>query len=154
MQDSPLDMDLEIVKMEQYYENSYITIAAASASRCSQGFLKRCPEDDLLYSTIRYPCPDGATDYINVLYITHYQLKYESLNTRSWALQELALSNRVLTYGSGQLYWWCRNGYNCDGGNVSFFPNTKYSQLVRTRTLDTDDNIEALAIVRSLLWKQ
>lgn len=151
MQDFPSDMDLEIVKIEQYYEKSYITIAAASASRCFRGFLERHCEDDSLYSTIQYPCPNGATGYINVLCITNYQLEYELLNTRSWALQELALSNRVLTYGNGQLYWWCRNGYNCDGGNVLFFLNTKYTQLMLTRTLDTDDNTEALAIVRSLL---
>ena len=154
MQDSPSDMDLEIVKMEQYYENSYVTIAAASASRCSRGFLERRPEDDLPFSTIRYPCPDGATGYINVLRIAHYQPEYEPLNTRSWALQELALSTRVLTYGSGQLYWWCHNGYKCNGGNVSFFPETKSTQLVPTRTLDRDDNTEALAIFQSLLWKQ
>lgn len=154
MQDSPSDMDLEIVKMEQYYENSCVTIAAASASTCFRGFLERRPEYDLPFSTIRYPCPDGSIGYINVLRGTHYQPEYEPLNTRGWALQELALSTRVLTYGSGQMYWWCHNGYKCDGGSVSFFPETKHTQFVPSRTLNTDNNIEALEIVRSLLWKQ
>lgn len=154
MQDSPSDMDLEIVQMEQYYKNSHVTIAAASASTCSRGFLERRPEDDLPFSTIRYPCPDGATGYINILRITHYKPEYEPLNTRGWALQEFALSTRVLTYGSGQLYWWCHNGYKCDGGSVQYFPDTKSTQLVPTGTLDTVNDSESLAIVRSLLWKQ
>lgn len=154
MQDSPSDMDLEIVKMGKYYKDSHVTIAAASASTSSRGFLERRPEEDLPFSTIRYPCPDGATGYINVLRTTHYKSEYEPLNTRGRALQEFALSTRVLTYGSGQLYWWCHNGYKCDGGSVRYFPDNISTQLVPTMTLDTINDSDSLAIFQSLLWKQ
>lgn len=98
-------MDLEIIKLGQYYENAHVTIAAASASACSRGFLE-CRLEDALHlassSTIRYPCPDGATGNINYLDIGQYDHRNEPLNLRGWTFQELALSFRVLIYGNWQ----------------------------------------------------
>lgn len=154
MQDSPQDMDLEIIKMDQYYENAHVTIAAGSASACTRGFLEYRPEFDLPLASIRYPCPDGASGNINIIKYDRYYPRFEPLNTRGWALQELALSSRVLTYGNWQLYWWCQNGLKCDGGSVSYFDQINIANLIPKKTVETDNKIEAPPIVESLLWKQ
>lgn len=157
MHDSPLDRDVEIVKMGQYYENAHVTIVAASASACSRGFLGRRPEDALPLrssSAIRYPCPDGTTGSINVLETMLYDSSLEPLSRRGWPLQELVLSPRVLIYGLWQLCWLCENGRKCDGGSISSYTGKERAQLVPTKRLDRDNNNEATPVFPSLLWEQ
>ena len=102
------DKELEISKMDRVYQNAYVTICAASAVQCSEGFLR---ERSLPHksSKLSFPCPDGLTGNANLQSDLVYQAWIEPLNRCAWALQERLLSPRVLTFGSWQLYWQCQS---------------------------------------------
>ncbi len=153
-QDSPSDKDLEIVKMKQYYENSLITIAAASAQKCSDGFLglrSQGVHEIRSSSTIRFPCPDGLIGNITLLDLDLYDPRMEPLNTRGWAYQERALSPRLLTYGSRQLYWLCQSAINCDGGGRSWL-NLLENNSIPPKILEEDRN-KLSSIDQASLWE-
>ena len=97
IQDFAADKELEISKMDHLYQNTYVTICAASAVQCSEGFLR---EQSLPHksSKLSFPCPDGLTGN------THLQ---SDLVYPAWT--EHLLSPRALTYGSWQLYWQCQS---------------------------------------------
>jgi hypothetical protein len=64
IQDSEIDKNFEITRMDSIYQNSYVTIYASIASRCQEGFLSPrvgTPESPLRsYAAVRFPCPDGS----------------------------------------------------------------------------------------------
>ena len=68
-QDSTSDKDAEIAKMDQIYQNARLTISAASAEKCQDGFLApRSWRGDfslpISYSSIPFACPNGKTGNI------------------------------------------------------------------------------------------
>ena len=123
IQDATTDKEAEIPKMSQYYKNSYVTIYAASAETCNDGFLKtrgECehhPNPGIPSDLLKLPilCPDGELDTIYFREESPYLSAFEPINRRAWTLQELLLSPRVLIYGSRQL-WQCHTVQHSDGG--------------------------------------
>lgn len=125
-QDSASDKDLEITKMDQIYQNAQLTISAASAERCQDGFLatrsmcgKFSPPRS--FSSIPFACPDGRNGTVSLRESSSYYQSIEPLNRRAWALQERVLSSRILIYGSWQMYWQCQSQQHCDGGSTEYF---------------------------------
>lgn len=109
-QDSPSDKDAEIAKMDQIYQNARLTISAASAETCQDGFLApRSWRGDFSpstsYSSIPFACPNGKTGNVLLRESMIYSSQTEPLNRRGWALQESILSSRVLIYSSWQMLW-------------------------------------------------
>ena len=105
IQDSALDRDTELTKMDRIYQNAQLTKSAASAERSQDGFLanrlwRRDNRPSTSFLRIPYAYPNGERG--NVLLresYTYYPLK-ESLNRRGWALQGRVLSSRILIYSS------------------------------------------------------
>ncbi|KAH7397401.1 heterokaryon incompatibility protein-domain-containing protein [Pyrenochaeta sp. MPI-SDFR-AT-0127] len=100
---STSDWEAEAGRMASVYLNSYITIGAAAASDCAEGFLERCW------------LPDGnmdATELSNVSATDHERRAQETqqspLFQRAWALQELVLSPRTILFTEGGLVWLCK----------------------------------------------
>lgn len=126
IQDSASDIDAEITQMDRTYQNALLTISAASAERCQDGFLaSRSLRGDFSpsssFSSIPFACPDGGSGTVSLRESTLYYTIAEPLNRRAWALQERILSSRVLIYGCWQMYWQCQSQQNCDGGSTEYF---------------------------------
>ena len=126
IQDSAADKDAEIAKMDRIYQNAQLTVSAASARRCQDGFLATrsfgvafLPSSG--FSSIPFTCPDGRSGTVRLRDSELYYASLEPLNRRAWALQERVLSSRVLIYGLWQMYWQCQSQHYCDGGSIDYF---------------------------------
>jgi hypothetical protein len=119
LQDSPEDKGKEIAKMASIYQNSLLTIAATSASTCTEGFLsdREPPIGDMLIENLPWTCQDGNTGQISLHRQSDYRVDQEPLNQRAWTLQERLLSPRVLSFGSQGLVWECQTTRCTAGGS-------------------------------------
>ncbi|MCJ1424334.1 hypothetical protein MMC29_002221 [Sticta canariensis] len=123
IQDSPSDKEREISQMAQVYSNAYITICAANAKACSEGFLKSSgevkpglgssPGDGLL--KMPYKCQNGDLGNVFFREESPYHSMWEPISKRAWTLQERLLSPRALIYGS-RFLWQCHTAQYSDGG--------------------------------------
>lgn len=138
IQDSDDDKAREINKMPQIYKGAIITISAAIAKDCGEGFLQdRGEVQDILNSVfaLEYlladedaPGVEGVQDVRNedtdcLLVCADsdcgYKIKSfeeEPINQRAWTLQESWLAPRLLIYGSGPLQWQCLSKSASFGG--------------------------------------
>ena len=125
IQDSASDKDAEVTPMDRAYKNAQVTISAASAERCQDGFLAtRSLRGDFSplsnFSSIPFACPNGRTGTVSLRESVLCYTSAEPLNGRAWALQERILSPRALIYGCWQMYWQCQSQQNCDGGSMDY----------------------------------
>ncbi len=90
IQDSSEDKAREIAKMAKIYNYSIVTIAAASASKVSDGFLRLYPK---LQEGTKAPfsCPDGSVGEVEILKRQEVDESTEPLNLRAWTFQERLL---------------------------------------------------------------
>lgn len=125
------DWPREAGRMPEIYKNAVVTISAAAATDSSQGFLQH--RQSVLMSQMqacRLPVykfgsengedegeTEGEADAENIgeVFITQdaelgYNIKdfdEENINTRAWTLQEMWLSPRLVSFGSGLPQWIC-----------------------------------------------
>ncbi|KAI1453133.1 HET-domain-containing protein [Annulohypoxylon moriforme] len=114
IQDDISDKVHEISRMELYYGQSTVTICAASAARCSEGFLMPHEEDIANYKfgpiNIRAKSSLGALGSVQALHEIDYLnigRPPEPTILRGWTLQETMLSSRILIFSSFYLYFTC-----------------------------------------------
>jgi hypothetical protein len=124
IQDSRNDWEIESKKMGSIYRNAQVTIAASTAHRSTDGFLKhiqrakgvdagvplRLLMEPHVSSTVKVNLPDDDDESLNSLFI------HSPLSTRGWVLQERILSPRIIHYGTRQIYWQCPHGFNSADG--------------------------------------
>lgn len=128
IQDDGLDWQREAARMADIYSNSYLTVAAASAADCNQGFLgpRKIKEmtpidfiDDrgsfrLYFYSNEVNLFPGAEDSIHI-----DPFKDEPLAKRAWTLQERLLPVRSLHFASDHTYWECEQKTEGeDGGGL------------------------------------
>ncbi|KAI6084122.1 HET-domain-containing protein [Hypoxylon rubiginosum] len=113
-QDDADDKIYEISRMELYYSHSTVTICAASAARCSDGFLLSREDDPTDYSIgpIQLQCTasTGAPGTVQALLLDDdFNMKrpLQPIATRGWTFQEALLSRRILMFSPRQLYFTC-----------------------------------------------
>jgi hypothetical protein len=114
IQDSDEDKIQELSTMHEIYANAYVTIVAASAKRCDDGFLQlrhQLPDDRRALNfeafSIPYRLRGGGFDEVLIQPFQSVRPSLEPINSRAWTLQEILLSPRLLLYGS-QLWRECR----------------------------------------------
>jgi hypothetical protein len=151
IQDSPIDKAVEISMMPQIYKGATVTLSAASASDCGQGFLEdRSQLRNMLDESFPLPYAFKDTGKTNVQEILGNlgeddvdmiflcpsrscgfkikEFEKEPINQRAWTLQESWLSPRLLIYGTGPLQWQCLSAAKSLGGTPpsqvqeNFFP--------------------------------
>ncbi|GAB7362985.1 hypothetical protein MBLNU230_g3280t1 [Neophaeotheca triangularis] len=118
VQDDIQDWNRESVKMAAVYGCCYLTLAASAASNHDEGCRVKLPQDFCAYTG-----PDGATRRAAVT-VTKHGLELGTFRSggsapllkRAWVLQELALSPRVLYFGSSELGFECNSGSTCQCG--------------------------------------
>ncbi|KAK4183632.1 heterokaryon incompatibility protein-domain-containing protein, partial [Podospora australis] len=121
IQDCSDDKTAEISKMGDIYTNAILTISAAGANDCDEGFLitrqgvkERYEEKS---KELQYLCPDGALGKMNLVATGHDHLNDEhpeAIYERAWTHQERMLSPRMLTFGRRKLSWQCLTSSHCD----------------------------------------
>ena len=143
IQDSDSDRNAEIAMMDRIYQNAHLTISAASAERCQNGFLatRTLRGDDGLsnsFVSIPYACPNGGRGKVQLYRRRSFKQSSEPLRGRGWALQERILSSRVLVYGTWQLYWECQSQRKWAGGRARYFLS-KPSEIFAAEKLQFQD---------------
>ncbi|KAF2428840.1 HET-domain-containing protein, partial [Tothia fuscella] len=122
---------IEIGKMADIYQGSYITISAARAASYQEGFLSPYDTDQEVRITLKVKCPDGKVSSIILQEHREQPPKgndFGPVMDRAWCLQEHVLAPRVLIYTSSALHFCCRTHIRSDsmnvvGGGSNFQPN-------------------------------
>ncbi|KAH7064924.1 heterokaryon incompatibility protein-domain-containing protein, partial [Macrophomina phaseolina] len=121
IQDSIADREREISRMQQIFQNSHVTIVAARARDCNEGFLQAERSRDPL-AKLPVLCASGQVG--NMMLLPRKQRLIqpptrEPLHERGWTLQEIVLSPRLLIYGRELTVWRCTAGekvHECSTG--------------------------------------
>ncbi|KAF2821973.1 HET-domain-containing protein, partial [Ophiobolus disseminans] len=110
IQDDPDDLTRELASMPKIYKHATLTISAALAQTCNEGFLHpRSPRIVPLYGPpVRLRCIDEQ-DAEGTIVLHGTRPPQEHIHTRGWTLQEHLLSPRLLIYSTSSLAWQCRS---------------------------------------------
>ncbi|KAI0443978.1 HET-domain-containing protein [Xylaria telfairii] len=142
LQDDVDDKGREIPRMGQYYGDATVTICAASAETCSQGFLPTPPPpaenpESYLFGPIelRVKTTTGELGTIQVIkepdYFNSHRAR-EPVVKRGWTLQESLLSRRLLISSAQHLYFACREA-NASCGGREPLPKSRVIGLYESR---------------------
>jgi hypothetical protein len=126
IQDSKDDKIKELSRMHEVYANAYVTIVAANAKDCNEGFLQpriQQPDDPATVNfeafSLPYRLQDGSFDEVTLQPYQSFRPSLEPINVRAWTLQENLLSPRLLIYGS-QLVRQCYSSLSPEFGIQRF----------------------------------
>ncbi|KAI0512607.1 heterokaryon incompatibility protein-domain-containing protein [Xylaria bambusicola] len=114
VQDDPEDKSLEISRMTDIYNRSYVTISAGTASTCRDGFLQT---RQLEKTPIRLRAEFSRKKKGSVLLVIDPD-RDEPIHKRGWTMQEHLLAPRLLMFGSLCMEFRCLSGNERDGGTV------------------------------------
>ncbi|CZR70193.1 uncharacterized protein PAC_20094 [Phialocephala subalpina] len=136
VQDDPDDVSREIASMPEIYSNAAVTISAARANTSAEGFLQPVtvpsPQDNSF--RLRFLCPDGQIGSVIFYGQDVLEPRRDPIEQRAWTLQEHLLSQRLLIFGSRQIWWTCKKVHTIHSGR-SF---SMYSEIgeIRLRFLN------------------
>lgn len=124
VQDSMEDKTIEITKMAHYASNATIVLAAGTGTDPYAGLFTARPNGDLSrlsYSEAgaRFGSSHGVIRVRRPLRGTRDAILQTALARRAWTMQEAVLPERLLYYGSEQLYWNCQTHALSEGSTVS-----------------------------------
>ncbi|PVH75530.1 HET-domain-containing protein, partial [Cadophora sp. DSE1049] len=119
LQDNDVDKTKEIGKMAGIYANAYVTISAAVASTCDDGFLQKRTIGEPERFRLPFHLPDGQIGNIFVYGLGQINARIsELIARRAWILQERFMSRRTLIVQQ-QLLWSCLEEWGKDGGGIT-----------------------------------
>ncbi|CAM1509810.1 Fc.00g001450.m01.CDS01 [Cosmosporella sp. VM-42] len=141
IQDDPNDWKRESVKMAQYYQYAWITIAATTLS--AAGGLFGTLTDDAIPSITRLPYMNPAGEQRGFFYVQcfgedvlarNYKkfISKSSLLQRGWVFQEWMLSRRILAFSGAGLFVQCQQAA----------PRALIGDTVRNNDLDSNEPSE------------
>lgn len=100
--------------MSHVYNNVFPAISATAAKDTSQGLFGETwdfHEPVQLHSATPTTGTE-STMFLSLENAPDRKLLHGALNSHAWALQETILSQRVLHFSFGEIYWECRNKFN------------------------------------------
>jgi hypothetical protein len=138
IQDSPEDWQQECALMADIYKNAAVTITAPAAKDSSTGFLgdrtsfysasctwKYRGRYDGIFREVALVQNSGVSEFLNAL--EHKPV----IDSRAWILQEKLLSQRVLYFGSRQMYMECNECYRFEHSHVTLDNNHYNKDLIK-----------------------
>lgn len=139
IQDSAQDWQTESQTMKLVYGQGAITIAAANASDPTKGLFTERDPNSIIPPIV--PCNwqdawGGPTQPCCVIdmHLRTDNVEHSNLATRGWAVQERALSSRLLSFGKTQMFYQCLEDEFCES-----FPLAVPDVLMPTKTLQLHD---------------
>ncbi|KAK7703459.1 hypothetical protein SLS64_009129 [Diaporthe eres] len=113
VQDDFDDVMVQLAQMHAIYHCSWVTIAAAEALTCNQGFLQPRAQ----WQPIRMRARLDDKEPSDVLLVPEGRpwRSEAPLFQRGWTLQETLLSSRILLYGQRELIFLCLEAERCEG---------------------------------------
>ncbi|KAL5346058.1 hypothetical protein ACLOAV_009089 [Pseudogymnoascus australis] len=99
------DKAQELKNMGEYYKNATLTIAAAAATKVTQGFLH--PREPSPACELPLYIPHRPQGKITATAKVTSEQALEPLYSRAWALEEFLLSARLLIFGTREAIWQC-----------------------------------------------
>jgi hypothetical protein len=122
VQDDENDKARELIKMPDIYHGAILTIVAACASSCTQGFLydRSVYQPRVMISTTVSENQDGIAQLISM---GHKNIHVEPVDTRGWTYQEHILSRRVLSFGTFEMKWTCQKHHYSTSDEEQKFSN-------------------------------
>jgi len=155
--------------MHEVYSNAYVTIVAASAKGCDEGFLhfrRQLPDDPRTLNIKAFSLPyrfrDGTFDEVVFQPFQTFQPSLEPVNKRGWTLQENLLSPRLLIYGSQLVrqchgvpatdfgLWWSSNP---KGSGLGSAPRRPPSLTLEKLPSPNPDNLDHLKLLQNY-WSE
>jgi hypothetical protein len=135
LQDDGRDEADEIANMGQYYAAARLTISAASASACAEGFLGPRDPPPPLFGPVRVPLrfANGVSAGTVLLSLVEQpEAAMDAAATgppqpiarRGWTMQESLLSRRMLVYTTNVLHWACLSTTASNGGETCVLRET------------------------------
>ena len=109
--------------MSTTYANSLLTIAAASSSSATEGFLRRdggaatCRDEDQVYTDecgVKARRVEESGHHWRWYDEAWNRVPQEPWSRRGWTLQEQLLSTRLLSFTPSEVQWTCRTDVQCE----------------------------------------
>lgn len=118
IQDDLQDREREVGQMQHIFSNAHVTIVAASAASCLDGFLsdstkvERVLGNEPCFKTFPMPFTthDGEQGHLILQPEYRFHPMSQPVNKRAWTLEERLLSPRLLIYGTSTIVWQCQSG--------------------------------------------
>jgi hypothetical protein len=118
LQDSKEDWQRESSKMGTVYSNAFLTISAAASTDSTQGIFKPRSLPSIPPVEIK-PRDSDCTSLYVAEFLENVPLQTrQPIDSRAWCLQEIALSPRVLIYGTEMLGWLCDSTTDSEQGGI------------------------------------
>jgi hypothetical protein len=129
------DMEREIGSMDQAYQNSTLTIFAASGNDADGGLSSIRDPRGIKPCRLEIANTAGDETTKGPLYLTFDSYEHETypLMERGWVLQEEIMSRRGLLFGSEQLSWRCLCGSSSE-------EQPQYNRVNSVKELGSDRN--------------
>lgn len=160
IQDDLQDWQRQSAKMESYYSDAFLVIAAASADGHSAGFLKDRPPiytgipfeskpgsgiDDMVVQRIMPHCTDSNLT-------SQAAMEHDYIESRAWCMQETILARRTLYFHHSEMVWQCQSLIDCECGRSfnRYDSDTTSSTVPQSYEADTDI-LEFLEVCSGLL---
>jgi hypothetical protein len=148
IQDDDDDWRYESMRMEKIFHAAYVTVAAASATNTSDGFLHRCSSKTVKLQNSKLPrqyayIVDCTADFTG-------DVENGPLSQRAWVLQERALSRRTIHFSAAQTYWECGECIRCETFYHEIRPTSLLSSSVYPITLDQPVSDDGTALIEEL----
>ncbi|KAH0558525.1 hypothetical protein GP486_004819 [Trichoglossum hirsutum] len=140
IQDDPDDVAREIATMPSVFGEASVTICAASATDCKQGFLQNWQHsstDDTYRWTLPFRSPQGKKGTILLSYnrgqngYSINAIPKDHICTRAWTLQETLLARRMLVFRERDVRWTCRGIDHLDEWCMPLFENAAQDYDIR-----------------------
>jgi hypothetical protein len=138
-QDDRKEMASEVASMHLVYSNSAVTISAAKATHCEEGFLSPCsfPLPESLGYKLPISTPSGDIGSI----VLCPKSVGEPIDQRGWTLQEHLLARRVLRFTNWGVHWSCGSIFHAE--NTDTLPREIINQA--ESTAETSRGLKSLS---------
>jgi hypothetical protein len=147
IQDDHRDWEIESVKMNDIYSNSYLTIAATHSHNGRGGLFSDTPDVEISGVTpsgedfclfFRERIDHHLEDIKAAGDIGHPTIENYPLLTRAWVYQERMLSTRVLHFGRYELFFECRSDVKCECSGIGWHGSSTTAPAPVTKILHAD----------------
>jgi hypothetical protein len=156
IQDSAEDVVQEIAVMDQIYQNSTLTIAAANGDSAQAGLFAHRDLRNWWPVRMSESFKQGLRSNSDFIFRTVKRSRsgFGHLETRGWVMQESVLSRRVLIFGPQRLDWYCLADWASEEQPETTNYSAEYNQPAGIENIGNLDNFRRWLGVHRLREKE